>query len=135
MSVSLTKDFLTKITPYGYPPFMYKVTLVTEFKQNDKGSFYVVKYRLDGNLAQDLLTELGLNMNEVHTGFTVDASGNKVYNYTEKGKVFKARMDQIWAKYEDNIKAYEKIFKETIELDTQDSEIVAVETQTEGALF
>lgn len=65
MSVSPTKDFLNSITPKRLPPFVYKITLTSEFKENDQGAFYVIKYNLDGNIVDDIIVRLGYTIEEI----------------------------------------------------------------------
>jgi hypothetical protein len=122
-SVTYTKDFLTQITPKRLPPFAFKVTLVPEFMQNEKGAFYVIKYRQDGNLAEDLLKSLGWTEQEVKAD-------------PEKAKVFTTQMKTIWDQYKDMVKSYEELFKQTIEMDMEETPIVIDDAPiTEGALF
>jgi hypothetical protein len=44
MSVSPTKDYFNVIAPTRLAPFCFRTVLTSEFKENDQGAFYVVKY-------------------------------------------------------------------------------------------
>lgn len=47
-SASKTKDFINTLLLKGYPPFIYKVVITSEKQSNEKGTFYVMNYKIDG---------------------------------------------------------------------------------------
>jgi hypothetical protein len=125
-SVSHMKDFLTQLVAKGYPAFVYNVTLVPEFMSNEKGAFYVIKYRIDSNLAANVLNEMGL-IKEALTYIKTDESGKKETLPTEMGLAYKQKLKDIYTQFEEMINMYKDLFKEVIEMDMDEpmSESVA----------
>jgi hypothetical protein len=140
-SVKYTKDFFTSIAPRQLAPFAYKIVLFTEFEQNDKGAFYVVKYDIVGNVAQDILNDLGYTAADLYTGEYQMVEGKRKPVLTEKGKIFEDKKAETWNHFQTTAKAYMAIFKEAVDMDLTDAtEAIPVDgseptTMPEGAMF
>ena len=126
-SVKFTKDFFTTIAPMQLAPFAHRVTLISEFTSNEKGNFYVIKYKRTGNLILDMLKDFGWTIEEVKAD-------------PAKNQLFQEKKLQTWKHFEGIAQTYMKIFKEATEMDLTDSDNVIVaeasaEVPQEGAMF
>jgi hypothetical protein len=107
-STSNTRDFINVIVSKGLPFYSFKVVLTSELVQNQKGSFYVVKYTPVSNIIQDIMQ--GLNLTE-----------KDMLNPDIVQKV-KAMRDKVWEERAEIIKQYRKWFERAMDIDTQDSQ-------------
>lgn len=123
-SVSFTKDFLTQIAAKRLAPFMFKVILYSEFMQNDKGAFYVIKYKFDGHLGTEVLASLGFTEQDVATN-------------PEKMNIFSAKVREAKNSFEDAVNMYDRLFKEAVEAEIESGPIIVEESEVkpDGALF
>jgi hypothetical protein len=133
------KDFLTQLVAKGHPAFVYSITLIPEFTQNDKGAFYVIKYRVDSNMAVDILKQMNLTKADLTT-VVVDESGKKQTVMTEAGLAYNEKTKQLYTQFEEMINMYKDLFKEVIEMDIEEasatgSEVIVETAKEDGALF
>jgi len=130
MSVSPTLDFSSMLLINRLEPFYFKINLTSEFKENDKGSFYVAKYpdiRNCKTIIHDTLDSLG---------FTPADAKDAV-----NGPIFLAERDKRIKEFKDIVVSLKELFFKAAEKDTVDiSNAIELnpeqETETkENALF
>lgn len=103
MSVSPTRDFLTNMTIMlmktgnKIPLSFFNVTLKSELKENEQGTFYVVKYELTQgrkNKAVDICNMIGIGLNEIAPKLA-NGAVNPDYNQDKQTMFFTVRDKKI----------------------------------------